>query len=103
MVARQFDICLLRGSKSQSSKVIILQHDRFDGFKTRIVAPLISVEMVQPTSKINPLIVVEDKKHLIAFNQISTVPISLIGSIIVSAKDQQSEFISAIDMMFVGY
>ena len=102
LVNRQFDVCLLQGSRRNSAMIIILQHDRFADLKTRIVAPLISITQVQAATTVNPLIEVSGQSYLIAFNQISTVLHSEIGPIS-SAQDRYSDFISAIDMIFTGY
>ena len=43
------------------------------------------------------------KDYLVAFNEISTVPLGQIGTVIASARDRHTDFIAAIDMMFTGY
>ena len=102
-MSQQFDICLIKNDRAGSTRVMILQHNRFEHLKTRIVVPLLPETSGVPLGKINPVVLLDGEKWVLAFDQLATISTSHIGSVIASAKDQQSEFISAIDMMFVGY
>ena len=100
---RQFDICLIKSERVPRQKILILQHDRFEQLKTRIASPLILLRLVKAASAIYPVLTLDNEDYLVAFNEISTVPLGQIGTVIASARDRHTDFIAAIDMMFTGY
>jgi toxin CcdB len=83
--------------------LLILQADLFDGLATRVVAPLIPLEMSGPAlDRLNPVISIEDDSYVVSIAELAGVPVQALGDHVASVTGSRLEVISALDFLFTG-
>ena len=83
--------------------LLVLQADLFDGLATRVVAPLIPLEMSGPTlDRLNPVISIEGKSYLVSIAELAGAPVQAPGDHVASVTGSRLEVISALDFLFTG-
>jgi len=99
---RQFDVCPTR----RASLVVILQSDfRDEDGASRIVVPLVrESDFERKTRGIDIPVVIDGTAYRARMNQLGAVRVSLIDPVpIANVADQRDAFISAIDLIFLGF
>ena len=95
---RQFDLVQI----GRSSYALLLQADLLDSTNTQVVAPLIEVKSVKPTTKLHPLVEVKGRKYIVAVEKMSAVHRGEIKTVVGSMKDREWDVRRALDLVFVG-
>ncbi len=84
--------------------LIDVQADLFDGLNTRIVAPLMPVEIAPSQGKrLNPTFEIEGQAYSMVSQYISAVPVSQLKDPVTNLSDQFWEISDALDMLFQGF
>ncbi len=94
----QYDVFSLRHGEI----VLILQHETFATFKTRIVAPLIPKGVQKLTTTLNPLLRHARKDWVLATHLMSVVPVSAFVEKLGSLASDEYKIKRAIDQLFLG-
>ena len=94
----QYDVVRLRHGET----VVILQHDTFSSFKTRVVAPLIAKSVKMLTTTLNPVIRHARKDWVLGTHLISVIPLSAISARLGSVEQQEYTIKRAVDQLFLG-
>ncbi len=98
----KFDI--YSSSSANAAFLIDLQDEIIDNLSTRVVAPLVSVDVVSKQIKIlNPLISVNGEEYLLMTHLLAAVPVSVLKMKIASALSQRDEIIASLDFLFTGF
>ena len=98
----QFDVHtnLNPHTKKFAPYLVVLQHDYFDHFKTRLVAPLISPKAQALAPKVlNPALTVQGKSFWLSVHEMAAVPVAMLGPVITSAANQRTEILGAMDFL----
>jgi toxin CcdB len=101
----QFDVVANANPDSSSHipYLLVLQADLFDGLATRVVAPLMPLEMFGPAlDRLNPVISIEDDSYVVSIAELAGVPVQALGEHIASVTSSRLEVISALDFLFTG-
>lgn len=99
----QFDV--FRHAKSRQYPYLLdLQADVLRDLATRIVAPLMPLARLRgkPISRLNPVVAVDGKPHVILFQELAAFPAHELRSAVTSLHAQRGELIAAIDLLFTG-
>lgn len=100
----QFDVYRNLNRKTSKTVPYLLdvQTDFLDMLVTRVVVPLILADKVKGARRLNPEFVIEDRKVVMSAPELAGIPIRALGERVVSLKDQRSEIIAALDIVFTG-
>ena len=80
-----------------------VQSDLLDGLNTRVVIPLLPESGApQPARHLNPLIAIDDVRHVMATQFLSAVPAALLGAPVGNLAIRADEITRALDMVFQG-
>jgi toxin CcdB len=101
----QFDV--VENANPDSSRhipyLLVLQADLFDGLATRVVAPIIPLEMSGPKlDKLNPLVSISGDSYVVSIAELAGVPVQALGKCVASVTSSRLEVISALDFLFAG-
>ena len=97
----QFDIYLRQ--QEGVEYLLDLQDDMLSTLNTRVVAPLISLDMVNvPMKTVNLLINLGGREFLLLIHLLAAIPVSALGQPVGSASSQRNDIIAALDMLFTG-
>ena len=94
----QYDVFRLRHGEI----VLILQHETFAAFKTRVVAPLIPKAVQKLTTTLNPLLRHARKDWVLATHLMSVVPVSAFAEKLGSLAGEEYKIKRAVDQLFLG-
>ncbi len=94
----QYDICKLK----HGDLVVILQHDTFREFQTRIVAPLVPRSKGKLATSLNPVLQHARRDWVLATHLMSVVPVKAIDVHLGSLADQGYTIKRAVDQVFLG-
>ena len=95
---QQFDVCRMK----QGDIIVILQHDTFRDFKTRMVAPLVPKMRGKLATSLNPVFRHDKRDWVLATHLMGVVQISKIGEIIGNLEREDYAIKRAIDQLFLG-
>ncbi|WP_045221647.1 CcdB family protein [Desulfonatronum thioautotrophicum] len=97
----QFDVYI---GRSKNAKYFIdLQDNILDTLTTRVVAPLVPLELINlPIKNVNPIIYVNDEKLLLFTHLLAAIPCKQLGKCIGNIRTQRNEIVAALDMLFTG-
>ena len=94
----QYDVVRLR----HGNVVVILQHDTFSSFKTRVVAPLVARPAKMLTTTLNPVVRYARKDWVLGTHLISVIPSSAIAARLGSVAQQEYTIKCAVGQLFLG-
>jgi toxin CcdB len=94
----QFDVCQLRGGEI----VLILQHDTFSGFQTRMVAPLVARTAKNLATTLNPLLRFSRKDWVLATHLMAAVKVSAMTDRLGTLVAEEYKIKRALDQLFHG-
>ena len=80
----------------------MLQHDTFNGFKTRVVAPLVPKSGRKAIDVINPVLRHARKDWVLATHLMSVIPLSSMTERVGSLAQDEYKIKRAIDQLFLG-
>ncbi|MCB1890342.1 MAG: CcdB family protein [Rhodocyclaceae bacterium] len=84
--------------------LIDIQADLMAHFNTRVVVPLLPLEMAPKAAKmLNPLFDIDGKLHVMATQFMAAVPVSELKSATFNASNRQNEIVAAIDLLHQGF
>lgn len=73
-------------------------------FATRVVAPLLPVEVVPfYASALNPVFEIEGTHFVMATQGMAAVPLSILKHPVTSLEHRQTEIVAALDLLFQGF
>lgn len=100
----QFDVYRNLNRKTSKTVPYLLdvQTDFLDMLVTRVVVPLILADKVKGARRLNPEFVIEGRKVVMSALELAGISIRALGERVVSLKDQRSEIIAALDIVFTG-
>jgi|GEM_PF-308081 len=98
---RQFDVCRTKAG----ALVVILQSDFWPGDPAvRIVAPLRPAQNVKAIDRIDIAVSLDGKPHIVRMSQMAAIQArSIVPGSIANVADQRDAFITAIDLIFLGF
>jgi CcdB protein len=99
VVARQFDICVLRTGQL----VIVLQADVSMTTSSLIVAPVVQPSAKEFVDKLNLSFNLGEQDYTIRMQEMSAVPPRSIQSVIANRLDMHEKIMLAIDLLFAGF
>jgi toxin CcdB len=94
-----------RTSQARIPYVVVLQSGLLEGLDHHVVAPLriANDDSIIPVLRLNPLVVVDEKKLHVRVQDIATVPRRLLRSPIANLSSQREEILAALDFLFTGF
>jgi toxin CcdB len=95
----QFDVFRLRGGET----VVVLQHETFSDFKTRVVAPLVAKPRSKLATSLNPVLKLARRDWVLGTHLISVVTLASFADKIGSLADQDYKIKRALDQLFFGF
>ena len=96
---RQFDLC----RTAAGTLVVVVQSDLLGDMATRVVIPLLPLSpSIRPAQRLNPIITVEGRPHILLTQQIDTVHARALGPALANAAAQRDAVIRAIDVLITG-
>ena len=100
---RQFDVVRtpLRQGKEQRPFFVILQSDYIDTL-SRVCAPLIAERFLQPFGRMNPVFVIEGRRHYFHPIEPVTFDLRVLRNPIANLEADRDRIIAAIDLVFTG-
>jgi hypothetical protein len=104
VAARQFDV---RRVASQSADgrpalAVVLQDDTLKHLSTRVVAPLVEVLDDFRIEHLTPAVRIDGVEYLVAVHLVATVPLTSLGALVATLKDEERSLKRAIDLVFFG-
>ncbi len=99
LVTEQFDVFRLRGGET----VVILQHETFSDFKTRVVAPLVAKPRGKLATSLNPVLKLAGRDWVLGTHLISVVTIASFADKVGSLADHDCQIKRALDQLFQGF
>lgn len=91
-------------SPDGSGYIIDLQSDFLNAYTTRVIAPLIpEQEFGVSATHLNPIVVIEDERHVLLTHFLSSVPVTLLKRPVSNIANQADEITRALDLLFQGY
>jgi toxin CcdB len=92
------------GMKAGTAYALDVQSNMLDGLNTRVMIPLIDAANVsQVMMRLNPHILVNNKRYLLATERMAAVPVAEIGELITDLTCQGDEITAALDFLFQGF
>ena len=101
----QFDVYLNANPETSSEIPFLLdvQTDLLDNLATRVVAPFyLASAFGKPASHLNPQCIINQTKVVLSAQELSGVPVNILGEKIANLQDQRGEIIAALDFLFTG-
>ena len=102
----QFDVYHNRRSQSRESVPFLLdiQAEILEGLSTRMIVPLSPVDLVPwPLAVLNPVFLLEGKRVVALFDELSAYPKSELGEKAASFAKHRTEIMAALDFLIQGY
>jgi len=97
----KFDVYRLLG---QTTLVIDCQADLLEDLATRLVAPLLpEADVPRPMARLNPRLIVGERKLVMATHLASAVPTRELGERVTSLLNEQDAITNALDMLICGF
>lgn len=97
----KFDVCEFG---PDGSLVLDIQSDLLSDLNTRVVVPLISIEIAPKLARyLNPIFDIGDEQYVMMTQYLSAVPTLQLGKFVGNLSGQFSEITRAIDMVFQGF
>lgn len=92
-----------RETRDSVPYLLDLQTDFLDSLATRVVAPLLWVEVAGPSARIlMPCFEIEGRKVVMSTPELAGISKGNLGQPIGSLADHRTEIIAALDMLFTG-
>jgi CcdB protein len=95
---QQYDVCKLK----HGEVVVILQHEAFSDFRTRMVAPLVPKVRGKLATSLNPVFRHARRDWVLAPQLMGPVHLSAIVEIVGSLEGENYAIKRAIDQLFLG-
>lgn len=91
--------------KSGNARGLLLdiQSDLLDEFGSRVVVPLLPAEDMQSVSRLHPVFVINDERHIMSTHLIFAIPVDRLGAKIGSLAQEDLVITSAVDTLLSGY
>lgn len=84
--------------------LIDVQTDLLDGLNTRVVVPLLPLDVApRPAKGLNPMMDVADVPHMMATQYVASIPSSLLRAPVTSLSARADEVTRALDVLFQGF
>lgn len=81
-----------------------LQSDLFDGFNTRVVAPLVPrTEIGSHVSRLNPVFTISAVPHVLLMQHMAAIPASELGDVVCNLDKHRDEITDAADFLVQGF
>ena len=100
----QFTIYRNKGNARDYPYLLNVQSDIIDELNTRMVIPLVPLAAFigRPAQRLNPVISVEGKKHLVLTHEMAAVKLNQLGEVVVDLIESRQMVKDAIDFLFDG-
>ena len=83
--------------------VVDVQADLLDGLNTRVVVPLLlETEAPKPANRLNPVFLIEARRHVLLPQFMAAVPLAELGQRAGSLALERDRIKPAVDMVFDG-
>lgn len=80
-----------------------VQADIMRGLNSRMVIPVLALDQAPPPAgRLNPLLTVDGTPHSLVTQYMSAVSIKLLGDVVASFQNRDTEIIAAIDLLISG-
>jgi len=81
-----------------------LQADLFDGFNTRLVAPLVPKQSIATiVARLNPVFAVSGTPYVMLTQHMAAVPVTELGDVVCSLAEHEDSVAAATDFLFQGF
>lgn len=94
----QYDVYKLKHGET----VVILQHDSFKAFRTRVVVPLVARSRGKLATSLNPVLNHAGRDWVLATHLVSVIGLSALSTKLGSLADQDYAIKRAVDQLFLG-
>ncbi len=82
--------------------IVDIQHDLLDHLPTRVMVPLLPVETGGRVQRLNPILTIEGKEHMLAANLVFTISGRELGKPVANISEDHLAISGAIDMLVSG-
>lgn len=99
----QFDVYKNLNERTQANIPYLLdiQNDILKNLSSRVIIPM--VLDIEPINFLNPKFNINGVEVLLSTQEISTIPMEILGDKICSLKDKREEIIGSIDFLITGF
>lgn len=104
MTIKQFDVVLnpLPAGRPYKPYMVCIQHRRLDHLQTRILAPLITGEIIAKEARLNPVFTIDGKVVYLDPTDLVTLALRRLGPAIANLEEARDKIIAALDLVFTG-
>lgn len=84
--------------------LVDLQADLLSHFNTRVVAPLLPLDVApKPASSLNPVVDIDGTQYAMVTQYLAAVPAPTLKRPLFSVEDHRDEITAALDLLFHGF
>ncbi|HEX4304158.1 MAG TPA: CcdB family protein [Rhizomicrobium sp.] len=101
---RQFDVVAnpLRAQRADKPYLVCIQHGLLGHLSSRIVAPLVTSQIIREPSRLHPSIAVGAAKLFFDPTDLLTLPIRLLKAPVANVEGERDRIVAALDLVFTG-
>lgn len=98
----QFDVFRSRNA-TVYPLIVDVQADLHARLATRIVVPMVArARYTQPTTRLTPVLAVDDGEYVLLFSLLAAVPKTALGASVGSLAQHRSTLLAALDLLITG-
>jgi toxin CcdB len=103
-MTRQFDVVAnpFRFGHDERPFLVVVQHNRFSGLSTRILAPLVTKRVVAHESRLSPRVMVQGNSYFFDPTNVVTLQVRRLGRVIANVETDRDRIIAALDLVFTA-
>ncbi len=81
-----------------------VQAELLERLGTRVVVPLMPLKKygARPITRLNPVVKVKGADHVVVFQELAAVPVTVLGEPVASLVGKRADLIAALDLLFTG-
>lgn len=101
----QFDVYENPNPKTKVAFPYLLdvQNNLLDSMATRVVIPMIKISRAnEPITRLNPVFEIDGTNVLLSTAELAGVSKNTLGAFVTSLKDNRTDIVNALDMLFTG-
>jgi hypothetical protein len=102
---RQYDICenLNQRSRKLIPFFVVLQSDTLSDLRTVIVAPMVAKDARVHMERLYPAISIKKKVYMASMAELASIDSRRLGKAVGNCAESHTAFVSAVDLLFLGY
>ena len=101
---RQFDVFanLSRSGRADRPFIIVVQSGFLEHLQTRVCAPLVITDALQPVARLHPMLHVQHQTLYFSPTELVTIPTRILRQPVANLKHERDKLIAALDLVFTG-